>query len=81
MKYIVDIPKELVTEIQNSPCYLSTLEEVIADTATPFDSFIEGIKGEIRKMPNRNPSYTHTCDVVDREDVLDIIDNHIKAGE
>ena len=44
-------------------------------------SVIEDIKAEIRKMPNRNPSYTHTCDVVDREDVLEIIDKHISGKE
>ena len=40
---------------------------------------LEDIKEEIRKMPNRNPSYSHTCDVVDREDVFDIIDSHISG--
>ena len=52
------------------------LAEENADDFIP-KSVIDDIKAEIRKMPNRNPSYTHTCDVVDREDVLDIIDKHI----
>ena len=43
-------------------------------------SVLEDIKAEIEKMPNRNPSYTHTCDVVDREDVLDIIDKYIRGN-
>ena len=37
---------------------------------------LDKIIAEIEALPNANPSYTHTCDVVDREDVLDIIDKY-----
>ena len=77
MKYIVDLPEEVV---EKANPFEGEIGSALHD-AIYLDSFLKGIKGEIRKMPNRNPSYTHTCDVVDREDVLDIIDNHIKAGE
>ena len=40
---------------------------------------LDKIRAEIEALPNTNPSYIHTCDVVDRVDVLDIIDNY-KAG-
>ena len=42
-------------------------------------SVLEDIKAEICELPNANPSYWNTCDVVDREVVLDIIDNHMSA--
>lgn len=42
---------------------------------------IEDIKQEIRKLSNANPSYWHTCDVIEREDVLDIIDKYTKGEE
>lgn len=42
---------------------------------------LEKIKEEIEALSNANPSYTHTCDVVDREDVLDIIDKYIEGSE
>ena len=45
------------------------------------ESVLDKIKGEIEKMPNRNPSYTHTCDVVDREEVLNIIDKYKAESE
>ena len=42
---------------------------------------LEKIKAEIEALSNANPSYTHTCDVVDREDVLDIIDKYKTESE
>lgn len=42
---------------------------------------LEKIKEEIEALSNANPSYTHTCDVVDREDVLDIIDKYIEGSD
>lgn len=35
----------------------------------------EALKNEIQHLRNANPSYSHNCDVVDRQDVLDEIDN------
>ena len=35
---------------------------------------LERIKSEIKQLPNANPSYWNKCDVVDREEVIDIID-------
>ena len=42
-------------------------------------NMIEKIRAEIEALTNANPSYTHTCDVVDRDDVLDIIDKYIEG--
>ena len=63
-----------------SPMMIEALRVLIKHAKLNAKVF-EDIKAEIRKMPNRNPSYTHTCDVVDREDVLDIIDKHISGKE
>lgn len=85
MKLVVDIPEE----IYNSACATNNIWNMrmagfvcsaIAN-GTPLEKVLGDIKAEIRKMPNRNPSYSHTCDVVDREDVLDIIDSHINGKE
>lgn len=38
---------------------------------------LEKIKDEINEMSNANPSYWYTCDVVDRADLIDMIDNYI----
>ena len=42
---------------------------------------VEGLIEEIRKMPNDNPSYWHTCDVVDRENLIEIIKEYCKVSE
>lgn len=33
------------------------------------------IRKAIEELPNANPSYSHTCDVVERDEVFEIIDN------
>lgn len=42
---------------------------------------VEEIKAEIKLLPNANPSYWNRCDVVDREEVLELIDKHISRKE
>lgn len=42
---------------------------------------VEEIKAEIKLLPNANPSYWNRCDVVDREEVLELIDKHIRGKE
>lgn len=41
---------------------------------------LDKIRDEIEHLNNANPSHWHTCDVVDREEVLEIIDRH-KEGQ
>lgn len=38
---------------------------------------LKKLKEEISKMSNDNPSYVHTCDVIDRDKILDLFDLHI----
>ena len=47
----------------------------------PKEPILDKIRAEIEALPNANPSYTHTCDVVDREDVFDIIDEYKAESE
>ena len=37
---------------------------------------LNGIRAEIKALSNANPSYWHSGDMVDRDDVLDIIDKY-----
>ena len=41
-----------------------------------IEELLNKIRDEIEVLPNANPSYTHSCDVVDREDVLYIINKY-----
>ena len=36
--------------------------------------YFDRLKAKINELSNANPSYWHQCDVVDREDVIDLID-------
>lgn len=37
---------------------------------------VENMRTEIKNLPNDNPSYWSTCDVVDREKILELIDTY-----
>lgn len=52
---------------------------MMAVKALEQKDMLKKIREEIEALSNANPSYTHTCDVVDREDVLDIIDKYRKG--
>ena len=41
---------------------------------------LDKIRAEIESLSNANPSYWHSGDMVDREDVLDIIDKYRAEG-
>ena len=43
-----------------------------------LEQVLQEIRQEIEQMQNANPSYWNTCDVVDRAELLEIIDEHIK---
>lgn len=40
-------------------------------------AILDQIRQEIEALPNANPSYSGYIDVIDREDVLEIIDKYI----
>ena len=42
---------------------------------------LDKIRAEIKSLSNANPSYWHSGDMVDRDDVLDIIDKYKESEE
>ena len=53
--------------------------EIIWDKADKYDKLIKAldkIRAEIESLPNANPSYWHSGDMVERVDVLEIIDEY-----
>ena len=46
-----------------------------------LESILDKIKAEIKALSNANPSYWHSGDMVDRDEVLDIIDKYQKEIE
>lgn len=45
------------------------------------EKVLDKIRAEINALPNANPSYWHSGDMVDRDDVLEIIDKHNAESE
>lgn len=45
------------------------------------ESVFDKIKAEIKALSNANPSYWHSGDMVDRDDVLEIIDKYKAESE
>lgn len=46
-----------------------------------IDCILDRIKTEIKSLSNANPSYWHDGDMVDREEVLDIINKYKLESE
>lgn len=42
---------------------------------------VEGLIEEIQRMPNDNPSYWYTCDVLDRDSVIDTVKEYCGMEE
>lgn len=58
--------------------------EIIWDKANKYDKFINAldkIREEIKALSNANPSYWHCGDMVERDEVLDIIDEYRESEE
>ena len=90
MKYIVDLPEKDATFLTTSSFipigYFEAIHEAL-NNATPFDSVLEDIKEEIYNLDSEEvkawaENYVIGTDTyVLLDDVLDIIDKHIKAGD
>ncbi len=50
---------------------------LVLDNNKELSEELEKIKAEIKDMPNANPSHWYTADVVDREDLIDMLNEHI----
>ena len=74
IKLIIEIPKEdykkLVNPYQHNEIWCERLKRIVIN-GTPLDS----VKAEIEALSNANPSYWHSGDMVEREEVLEIIDS------
>lgn len=79
IELVIKIDEELYNDMKSLP--FTTFAEDIIMNGTPLQEHLNKIKSEIEALSNANPSYTHTCDVVDREDVIDIIDKYIEGSD
>lgn len=74
--------RELIAEmIEKAP----TIKKIPIKIPVDIDVFeklisqepvLDKIRAEVKALPNANPSYSGYIDVVDREDVLEIIDKY-----
>ena len=57
-----------------------TIEQLAAKVRedNAYQKAFEDIMAEIKILPNANPSYWYSGDMVERREVLEIIDEHIK---
>lgn len=80
MKLVIEIDEARFKDIQRiagvqlKSNYFQTAEQIIASGSDVLDK----IKDEIKALSNANPSYWHSGDMVDRDDVLEIIDKYRK---
>ena len=50
-------------------------------TQKEINDVLDKIRAEIKALSNANPSYWHSGDMVDRDDVLEIIDKYKAESE
>lgn len=80
MKLVIEIDEARFKDIQRiagvqlKSNYFQTTEQIIASGSDVLDKIID----EIKALSNANPSYWHSGDMVDRDDVLQIIDKYRK---
>ena len=82
MGLIIKIDDALYNRVKEKIVTLSDIPVLCkaVDDSTPYkpsgDAISrEALKKTISELPNANPSYGHKCDVVDRQDVLDEIND------
>ena len=72
----------ILKDCELNPCVRKDKEAAnMAIKALEQEDILDKIRAEIEALPNADPSYPHTCDVVDREDVFDIIDEYKAESE
>lgn len=76
MKLIIDIPENVKAKIDDNinACDLDIYDCVMiaVKNGIPLDK----IRAEIESLQNANPSYWHSGDMVEREEVFEIIDKY-----
>lgn len=76
IKLIIDIDEQTYKAVQLHPECFNFAHAIL--NSKPLQAELEEIKDKIQKMPNANPSYYYTVDVVDRYDVLELLEDRIK---
>lgn len=56
--------------------YLDGVADGLNESRKDVNSVLDKIRTEIKSLQNANPSYWHSGDMVDRDDVFDIIDKY-----
>lgn len=64
----------LYNKLVANKCPYDLVLQMVKDEPTVCD--IEQIRAEIELLSNANPSYWHSGDMVEREEVLEIIDKY-----
>lgn len=73
------ISRQAVKELFQEACEMEMYDFLGIDdipSVTPQESVLDKMRTEVKALPNANPSYSGYIDVVDREDVLEIIDKY-----
>ena len=77
MKLIVDIDEQHFELLQMAVMNgMGDNAQKIVAQGIPLEQMFEQIRAEIELLSNANPSYWHSGDMVEREEVLDIIDKY-----
>jgi hypothetical protein len=74
VKLIIDIPVRILNTIQADEM-ISREQLAILQTHIQNGILLDDVKAEIEGLSNANPSYWHSGDMVEREEVLEIIDS------
>jgi len=82
MKLIIDIPEERYKEIVDEQWLPNRLgiEKAIAN-GIPLDGVLQEIRQEITNLVKTYPFTDHMDAYVKEDEVLEIIDKHIKGGD
>lgn len=59
--------------------YLDGVADGLNESRKDVNSVLDKIRTEIKSLQNANPSYWHSGDMVDREEVLEIIDKYTEG--
>ena len=81
MKLIIDISKEYYEVIKEIPNDTSTADMLIIKYGKPFNKELQEIRQEITNLVKTYPFIDHKDTYVKEDEVLEVIDKHIKQIE
>lgn len=68
---------EIIKALEQEPCG----KDINVPAEDGKKDVLDKVRAEVKTLPNANPSYSGYIDVVDREDVLEIIDKYKEESE